>query len=182
MNQQQRFWPSLVVAVLLSSVPVLASAQSLGVSVGAAIPVGSLADYRSIGIRGQVSAYSPGGLLRADLGGVLFPGKEDPQASTWRTGDWRSLSLAVNVLPTLSRSESLTFRGLLGVSTQWMSIRGRDNPYGAVPGIQLGASWERPWNGRSLTAEVGLHTVVSDYGVGEFSGSFSIPILVGIKW
>lgn len=182
MNQQQRLWLSLIVAVVLSFVSAPAHAQGLGVSVGAAVPVSSLGEYRSIGIRGQISAYSPGGLLRADVGGVLFPGEEDPQVSIWDTGDWRSVSLAVNVLPTISRSESLTFRGVIGLSAQRMSISGQDNPYGTVPGLQLGAFWERPWNGRSLTAEFGLHMVVSDYGVEEYGSSYSIPILVGIKW
>jgi hypothetical protein len=182
MSQQRKLWFRLALAIALSAFPALGCAQNLGVSGGLAMPLGSLGEYRSIGIRGQLSAFSPGGLLRVDLGGVLLPGGADPRVSTWRTGTWRSVSVAGNVLPLLSRSESLNVRGLVGGSVHWMSVRGEDNPYGMVPGLQIGALWERPWNGRALTAEFGLHTVISDYGVDEYGASYSLPLLVGIRW
>lgn len=182
MSHGKAFWLCFALGAALTGLPTLGTAQSLGVSGGLAVPAGSLGEHRSVGLRAQFSAFSPGGLLRADLAGVLFPGEDHPTAPPWRTGGWRSLNLAGNILPLLSRSDSVEFRGVIGLSAHRMSISGRANPYGIVPGFQLGSMFTRPWNGRTLTAEFGFHLVASDFGVAEYSGSYSFPLLVGIRW
>lgn len=172
----------LALAAALCALSSPGGAQSLGVSGGPAVPLGGVGEHRGVGVRGQLSAFSPGGLLRADLGAVLLPGSEAPGGNAWRTGDWRSVSVAGSALPLLFRSESLALRGLVGISAHRASIRGAENPYGTVPGIQLGTVWERPWGRHTLTAELGLHAVLSDYGVDELGISGTLPILVGVRW
>jgi len=167
---------------LLAALSSAAGAQGLGVSGGPAVPLGAVGEHRAVGVRGQLSAHSPGGLLRADLGAVLLPGVAEAGEDTWRTGDWRSVSLAGSVLPLFWRSESLEVRGLVGISAHRMSIPRVENPYGTVPGVQLGMVWARPRDGHTLTVEAGLHAVLSDYGVDEMGVSGSLPLLVGIRW
>lgn len=173
---------SLALAAMLCALPPAAPAQGVGAAAGPAVPLGGLGEHRGIGVRGQLSLYSPGGLLRGDVAGMAFPGSDDAGASAWRTGTWRSVSFAGNLLPTLARPADGRVRGLVGLSAHRMSISGADNPYGTVPGAQLGGVVERSWKGATLTAELGLHLVASDFGVDEMHGSFSLPVMVGIRW
>ncbi len=167
---------------LLVALPAALASQSIGANLGLALPLGSLAEYRQVGYRAQGSLTSAGGLLRAEVAGVFIPGTDDPGASDWRTHDWRSLSIGGSVLPTLGQSETLRIRGLFGLSAHRSSIRDVSNPYGTVPGLQLGTVLERSWRTSILTAELGLHVVASDFGVDEFGGAFFLPLLVGFRW
>ncbi|HEX2187705.1 MAG TPA: hypothetical protein VHG51_02345 [Longimicrobiaceae bacterium] len=167
---------------LLVALPSALAGQSIGANVGPAVPLGSLAEYRHVGFRAQGSLSAASGLLRAEVAGVYIPGTDDPDASDWRTRDWRSVSIGGSVLPMLGRSEALRLRGLFGLSAHRSRIRGVSNPYGTVPGLQLGAVLERSWRTSLLTAELGLHVVASDYGVDESGGAFFVPLLVGFRW
>ena len=171
-------WLLLLLVALPSELP----AQAFGASVGLAVPLGSLAEYRHTGYRAQGSLTSPGGRLRAEVAGVLLPGTEEPGVSPWRTRDWRSLSIGGSFLPTLGHSEALRVRALVGLSAHRSSMPGVSNPYGTVPGLQLGTVLERSWKTSILTAELGLHVVASDFGVDELHGAFFLPFLVGIRW
>jgi hypothetical protein len=170
-------------AVLAALLAVPAASQTFGASAGVALPVGGLAEHRTAGIRVAGSVYSSSGFVRGDVAGVILPGTELADASSTQTDDWRSVSIGANVLPVLARSETLRVRALAGLSAHSVSVRrGGDNPYGVVGGVQLGSVLERSWNGRTLTAEVGLHVVASDYGVGELEAATFVPLSAGIRW
>ena len=158
-------------------------AQAFGGSAGIAVPVGTLAANRDLGLRVQGSYYTPGGRLRADVAGVYFPGNETQGQVTTNYADWRSLSLGVNFLPRLRpATDALTLRALLGLSAHTMSIKGDDNPYGIVPGLQLGGVLEHRTRFGMLTAEAGYHIVASDYGVAELEPVLFVPVLIGFRF
>lgn len=165
------FLPLLLAADLLR-------AQSLGVSAGPVIPVGPLGEHRDVGLRVQGSLYSPERLLRVDLAATLFPGDN----RDWQAGDYRSLSLGANLLPVFHRAGGTRVRGLIGLSAHKVDVEGASNPYGIIPGLQLGTVLEGAWGGRALHAETGLHVIASDHGVGELEGAYFVPVTFGIRF
>jgi hypothetical protein len=169
-------------AVLLLAPAASLHAQGVGGSAGIALPVGSLAEHRGVGFRAQGSVYSPGGLLRGDVAGVFFPGDDSADTSPSQSGDWRSVGIAGNVLPRLMHTETLSVRALAGLSAHRTSIPGVRNPYGVVPGGQLGGVVERSVGRGWLTVEGGLHLVATDHGVGELEPVIFVPLTVGFRW
>lgn len=153
------------------------SAQAVAGSGGIAVPMGALAEERGVGFRVQGSVFTPSGRVRADLAGVSFPAADEPGAEAYR-----SLSVAINLLPTLVRTGPMRLRALAGLSAHWVDVPGVSNPYGTVPGLQLGGVLERAAGGGTLTAEAGLHLIASDYGVGELEGAFFVPVLIGFRF
>jgi hypothetical protein len=172
----------LLAGLLLSAPPASLRAQAFGGSVGLAAPVGPLADGRGVGVRIQGSLHSPGGRLRADVAGLFLPGSEGDGLHATRTRDYRSVSLGANLLPVLVRSEALRVRGLIGLSGHGVTVPGTNNPYGIVPGAQLGGVLERTWKGHALTGEAGLHLIASDHGLGELEAALFVPVSIGIRW
>lgn len=172
----------LLAALLLSAPAESLRAQAVGGSVGLAAPVGPLADGRGVGVRIQGSLYSPGGLVRGDVAGLFLPGSDEEGQPASRMSDYRSVSLGANLLPVLVRSEALQVRGLVGLSGHSVSVPNTNNPYGIVPGAQLGGVLERAWNGHALTGETGLHLIASDHGLGELEAALFVPVSIGIRW
>ncbi|HST57953.1 MAG TPA: hypothetical protein VLK84_04680 [Longimicrobium sp.] len=174
---------SLFTALLLLSTPAAPlRAQSVGGSVGPAVPVGALAEDRGVGLRIAGSLYPRGRLLRVDLAGVIFPGTGDEDRLGPSRGEYRSASLAANLVPTFRRTEALQVRGLFGLSVHRLSVPGVPNPYGTVLGTQVGGLLERTGGGRTLTAEAGIHLIGSDHGLGELEAALFIPLSIGIRW
>ena len=169
-------------AAVLLLAPAASLHAQIGGSAGIAVPLGSLAEHRGVGFRAQGSLYSSGGRFRGDVAGVFFPGDGSADTSPSQSGDWRSIGVAVNVLPRLTHTETLSVRALGGLSAHRTSIPGVRNPYGVVPGAQLGAVVERSIGGGWLMAEVGAHLVATDHGVGELEPVTFIPLSVGFRW
>lgn len=173
---------SLQLALLLAPLVVAATgplrAQTLGVSAGLAAPAGPLAEHRGVGLRVQGSLYSPERLLRIDLAGTFFPADgPGPQAR-----DYRSVNVAANFAPVLARAGDARVRGLAGLSAHRVHVPGVANPYGLVPGLQLGVVAEGARDGRAFVAETGFHVIASDHGVGELEGAYFVPVTVGIRF
>ena len=173
---------ALLLAGLLcsASAPPL-RAQSLGGSVGPAMPVGALAEDRGVGLRVQASVY-PSNLLRVDLAGVVFPGTGDAEDLGPAKGEYSSASLAANLVPVFGRRGASQARGLIGLSVHRLSVPGVPNPYGTVLGTQVGGLLERTGRGRTLWAEAGLHVIGSDHGLGELEAALFVPVSIGIRW
>jgi hypothetical protein len=170
----------LSVALLCASATSV-QAQSFGASAGLAAPLGPLAEQHDIGWRVQGSAHLAGGQWRLDAAAVTFPG--NTADSSYTAGrDYRSFSLAGNLLPTVIRSESTRLRALVGLSVHRVDVERLNNPYGMVAGGQLGGVLERAWNGHALTAEAGVHLIATDHGLGELDAAYFIPMGIGIRW
>lgn len=169
---------ALLLPLLLAARVDAVRAQSFGVSAGLAAPVGPLAEHRGVGLRVQGSLHSPERLLRVDLAGTFFPGADrDGQA-----GDYRSYSLGANLVPVLARGGDTRLRGLIGLSAHRVDVEDVSNPYGIVPGLQLGTVLEGGWSDRTLFAETGLHVIATDHGLGDFEGAVFVPVTVGIRF
>ncbi len=174
---------SLLIALLLLSAPASPlRAQSFGASVGPAVPVGALAEDRGVGLRIAGSVYPRGNLLRVDVAGVIFPGTGDVDRLGPSRGEYRSASLAANLVPVLRRTGALQVRGLAGLSIHRLGVPGVPNPYGTVLGTQLGGLLERTRGGRTLTMEAGVHVIGSDHGLGELEAALFVPLSIGIRW
>lgn len=176
-----RLFAPLAFLLLSASAPPL-RAQSVGGSVGPAVPVGSLAEDRGVGLRIQGSVYPRGRLLRLDLAGVVFPADGGSAPGRAEAGEYRSVSIAANLVPMFRRRGALQVRGLAGLSAHRLSIPRTTNPYGTVVGTQFGGVLERTGSGRTLTAEAGLHVIGSDHGVGELQAVLFVPLSVGVRW
>jgi hypothetical protein len=168
----------LLAVLLLSAPPAPLRAQSPGGSVGLAVPVGALGKDRGVGLRIQASVYPTGNLLRVDLAGLVFPGTGEANEEGTATGEYRSASLAANLVPVFRRTEAGAVRGLIGLSVHQLNVPGVPDPYGTVLGSQLGGVLERTGGGRTLTAEAGLHVIGSDHGL----GALFVPVSIGIRW
>lgn len=169
---------ALLLPLLMAARTEALHAQTLGVSAGLAAPVGPLGDHRGVGLRVQGSLYSPERLLRVDLAGTFFPG--DDRGS--ETGDYRSASLGASLTPVLVRPGDVRVRGLAGLSVHRVHVTGARNPYGSVPGLQLGTVAEGAWDGRTLFAETGFHVIASDFGVGDWEGAYFVPVTFGVRF
>lgn len=168
-------------AALLLAAPAL-RAQAIGVSAGLALPTGELAENRGVGVRVQGSVYVPRTFVRVDVAGVSFPESSDGNASGAEMAEYRSVSVAANLLPVFRSTETLQVRGLVGLSGHRVSTPGFTNNYGTVPGVQLGGVLERTWGGRTLTAEAGFHSILSDHGLGELKAAAFFPVSMGIRF
>jgi hypothetical protein len=174
---------SIRIALLLPLVITVAHAEALhaqtvGVSAGLAAPLGPLGEHRGVGLRVQGSLYSPERLLRVDVAGTFFPG----DGRGGETVDYGSASVGANLTPVLVRVADARIRGLAGLSVHRVHVTGDTNPYGLVPGLQLGAVVDGAWDGRTLFAETGVHVIASDYGVGDFGVASFVPVTIGIRF
>lgn len=169
---------ALLLPLLLAARGETLHAQTLGVSAGLAAPVGPLGEHRGVGLRVQGSLYSPERLLRVDLAGTFFPG----DGGGAEAGDYRSIGLGASLTPVLVRAGDTRVRGIAGLSAHRVHVTGDTNPYGIVPGLQLGTVAEGAWDGRTLFAETGFHVIASDFGVDELEGAYFVPITFGIRF
>jgi hypothetical protein len=148
---------------------------------GAAFPLGSLGESRGAGFRALGFVSTPGGLFRIELGVTHFPQGDSIAGSNWR-GSWRTVSLAASLRPTVLRTESSRLRAAIGLAGHRTSITDVRNPYGTVPGVQIGFGIETSTGRAVLSLDSGLSIVLSDFGVDEFSGATFVPITLGITW
>lgn len=175
--------PSLIGIVFLVAMhPGFASGQRLGGAAGIAFPLGSLADTRDMGYRALAFISTSGGLMRVELGAATFPGDEGNEGSTRRRGSWQTASVGVSIRPTLESTEHSRVRAHFGLSAHRTSVPDVSNPYGTVAGAQFGIGFEATRGRLVLSADAGLHSVLSDFGITEFSFAHFIPVTLGISW
>lgn len=170
------------IVFLLATHASFAAGQRLGGAAGIALPLGVLADTRGLGYHALAFVSTSGGLLRLEFGTAMFPGGEGSVESPRQHGDWRSVSAAVSVRPSLYSTERSRVRAHIGVSGHRLSIPNVSNPYGTVPGAQFGIGHEVRRGRMILSADLGLHTVLSDFGLIDFHTAHFIPVTLGVSW
>lgn len=173
---------SAIVISLLLLQPDSANAQRIGGAAGVAFPLSTLAETRDLGFRGLGFVSTNSGLIRLELAATMFPRDGNPAQSSWQTGDYRTFSLGAAIRPTIASTELTRVRAQFGLTAHRTTVPNLHNPYGTVPGANLGIAVERRTGRGTLSAEVGFHTVYSDFGVGDFKVPLFVPFMLGISW
>ena len=162
--------------------PLGLSGQDLGVAAGPAFPRGPLADSRAIGFRAVAFVAGSRDLIRTELSYVYFPQSSAPSTSEWQRGSWRTLSVGVNVRPSIFATDRYRVRAVFGVAAHRTSVPDVPNPYGTTAGFQLGFALERDLDRFRGIAETGVHVMASDFGADDFVLASYVPITFGISW
>lgn len=169
-------------ALLLLLLPLDLQGQRIGASAGPAFPRGSLAESRSLGFRAAGFTATGNDLLRIEVSYVHLPGSDSIVNSESRGDSWRTLSFGVNLRPSFVTSPPYRILGVVGLAAHRTTVPGRHNPYGTSAGLQLGLAIERALGPLHGFAETGIHVVLSDFGVSEFTPASYIPLVFGVSW
>lgn len=171
-----------------AATPLGAQGVSLGVAAGVAVPTGPLGANRSPGPVAQASVYLGGFGRRVrgrvDVEAAWFPGGGQPpgRLASSDEGDLR-VSGVLASLVVGPRGGPVRPYALVGAGAQGLSVPGRTNPYGAVPGVRAGVGVRATVWGLRLHAELVPHAILSDYGTGrDFEIGTYWPITVGVRF
>jgi hypothetical protein len=166
-----------------------AEAQSLSTTfaVGAAVPTGRYALFRSPGplVRAGLTVGAPERhvWLRVEGEGAWLVDQAGDRASL---GSQRGTLRALGVLVTLAAGPHLgrvTPYVLLGAGPQWLRVEGATNPYGASLGARAGAGVRVRAGRVELEAELAAHGVASDFGTGrDFAAGSYVPLTLGVRF
>lgn len=172
----------VMITFALSLKPGSAHAQRVGGAAGVAFPLAELADTRDLGYRALGFVATNSGLIRLEAAATMFPGDDNPATSDWQRGSYRTYSLGAAIRPTIAATELTRVRAQLGFAAHRTTVPNVHNPYGTVPGANLGIAAERRRGRALLSADIGFYTVLSDFGVGDFVIPVFVPLMLGISW
>jgi hypothetical protein len=176
----------LAVAVLVPLAPLHAQGFSIAAGAGVSVPVGSMAEQRSIGERfvGSLGYQFPGSPmgLRVDLARTRLRGEPQPPGGTYDSfGDLRSLGFTANLVYRFAEGGVEPY-ALVGLGSYSMQIQGaQPNPYGWIGGLSGGLGAEFPLGGPRLFVEGRGKVLFSDYGAGEWTPGVYLPVTAGVR-
>jgi hypothetical protein len=149
------------------------------VSTGAAVPVLGMAGEHHPGPIGQVSVRALR-WLRVDASASWNDGRYSE--NTYNPGDRPGVRTGSVLAQGIIHTGGSTY-ALVGVAAHRQRLTSSFDPYGWVPGVQVGAGAELDVAGLTLVPEVQAQVVLSDLTSGQLiTPSVRLPLVLGVQF